>query len=197
MTDIGLWCTQSCAISCLVIRLIALFDHLTRSAWSRTRRWHTAQRSHAVQWFHHVRVVSRIIKPDQFAASASVFGWISDVNSIVNRITSTMIYLSSPTTIFVSVSVCLAAAESNTTYPQAKPALAVNFPDPALVSVDGMWLAFATAGNGRNVQVAASASFSEHSWRLLEDVDVLPDPGPWAANDRNIWAPHVYGLVSA
>ncbi|KAK5088435.1 hypothetical protein LTR05_002653 [Lithohypha guttulata] len=105
-----------------------------------------------------------------------------------------MMYFSSPTTIFVFVSVCLAAAESNTTYPQAKPALAVNFPDPALVSVDGVWLAFATAGNGRNVQVAASASFSEHSWRLLEDVDVLPDPGPWAANDRNIWAPHVYGL---
>lgn len=78
----------------------------------------------------------------------------------------------------------------------AQAVLAFNFPDPALIQVDNNWYAFSTSGNDRNIQVAASPSFVTPEWKLLGEVDALPDPGPWAANDRNVWAPDVIELVS-
>lgn len=87
-------------------------------------------------------------------------------------------------------------AQSNITYGSVQPVLAEDFPDPSVVEVNGTWFAFATSGNGQNIQVAASPSFIDHQWRLLSDVDVLPDPGPWATNDRNIWGPDLAPLVS-
>lgn len=76
------------------------------------------------------------------------------------------------------------------------PVLEVDFPDPALVDIgDESWLAFATSGGGNNIQVAASPSFLQPEWRLLTGEDPLPDPGPWAKNDRNVWAPDVIQLV--
>lgn len=78
----------------------------------------------------------------------------------------------------------------------AKPVLAKNFPDPTLVESGGSWYAFATSGNGKNVQAAVTGNFLDHDWRLLSDTDVLPDPGVWAVNDGNIWAPDVIQLVS-
>lgn len=85
---------------------------------------------------------------------------------------------------------------NNVTSSNSKPVLAVNFPDPALVESGGAWYAFATSGNGKNVQAAVSGDFLNPAWRLLQDADVLPDPGAWAVNDQNIWAPGVTQLVS-
>ena len=79
---------------------------------------------------------------------------------------------------------------------KVKEVLSENFPDPCIAQVDGTWFAFATSGNGQNIQVAASSEFVKHSWRLLKNIDVLPDPGPWSVNDSNVWAPDVVELVS-
>lgn len=84
----------------------------------------------------------------------------------------------------------------NGTYHDAKPVLARNFPDPTLIRSGGTWYAFATSGNGKNIQAAVTGDFREHDWKLLEDADILPDPGVWAVNDCNIWAPDVIQLVS-
>lgn len=90
----------------------------------------------------------------------------------------------------------LGAPISNTGEISFTPALAENFPDPCLVSTGGWWFAFATSDKGRNIQVATSPSFMSHSWSLLQDIDVLPDPGSWAKNEQHIWAPDVFQLVS-
>ena len=90
----------------------------------------------------------------------------------------------------------ISQAQPNITYGAVQPVLAEDFPDPSIVEVCGTWFAFATSGNWRNIQVAASSSFTDPQWHLLADADVLPDPGPWAVNDRNIWAPDVVPLVS-
>ena len=87
-------------------------------------------------------------------------------------------------------------AQPDIIYGAVQPVLAEDFPDPSILEVSGTWFAFATSGNGRNIQVAASSSFTDHQWHLLADADVLPDPGPWAVSDRNIWAPDVVPLVS-
>lgn len=77
-----------------------------------------------------------------------------------------------------------------------KPVLARNFPDPTLIQSGGVWYAFSTSSNGKNIQAAVTGDFRRHDWRLLEETDVLPDPGPWAVNDCNVWAPDVIQLVS-
>ncbi|KAK5941205.1 hypothetical protein PMZ80_006482 [Knufia obscura] len=84
-------------------------------------------------------------------------------------------------------------AQYNGTYSTIQPVLAEDFADPSLVNVNGTWFAFATSGNGHNIQVAASPSFTTHEWRLLNETNVLPDPGPWALN-KDIWAPDVVQL---
>lgn len=86
-------------------------------------------------------------------------------------------------------------AQYNATYGTIQPVLEVDFADPALINVNGTWFAFATSGNGQNIQIAASPSFTKHEWRMLNGTNVLPDPGPWAVNDQNIWAPDVVQLV--
>ena len=87
-------------------------------------------------------------------------------------------------------------AQLNQTASIVKPVLARNFPDPTVVAHGGSWFAFSTSSNKKNVQAAVSADFIKHNWRILDDVDALPDPGPWAMNDQNIWAPDVIQLVS-
>jgi beta-xylosidase len=73
-----------------------------------------------------------------------------------------------------------------------------NFQDPCVIQVDDTWYAF-SGPNGNptsppsKVQVATSSDFS--SWKVVGDLDALPDPGPWAASPPRVWAPDVAQLV--
>jgi len=68
---------------------------------------------------------------------------------------------------------------------------AENFPDPALIEVDGVWYAFATNGLGKVVPMASSSDFN--SWSILGS-DALPTVGAWS-NGANVWAPDVIRRV--
>lgn len=81
----------------------------------------------------------------------------------------------------------------------AEPVRALNtdFPDPSLIQTrDGHYWAFATTGNGVNVQVAYSPDFS--TWALLPGLDALPGPFPSWVNSASpaTWAPDVIQRVS-
>ncbi|KAI9762857.1 MAG: hypothetical protein M4579_000210 [Chaenotheca gracillima] len=69
--------------------------------------------------------------------------------------------------------------------------LDTNFADPCIFQEsDGSWLAFATSGNGVNIQVAKSPDFA--TWTLQTGVDALKTPLPsWIASTPNTWAPDV------
>lgn len=70
-----------------------------------------------------------------------------------------------------------------------------DFPDPCVIQTGSDYYAFATNGNGVNVQVATSTDFV--SWGLLSGVDALPGPFPsWVASTPAIWAPDVIQRVS-
>jgi beta-xylosidase len=72
------------------------------------------------------------------------------------------------------------------------PALQKDFPDPSVLQdTDGQWYTFATAGNGKQVQVAQAAA-SKGPWNLLNK-DLLPDGGDWTTS-KNTWAPDVHRL---
>lgn len=74
------------------------------------------------------------------------------------------------------------------------PVITTNFPDPAIFQdSDNTWYAFATNGNGKNVQVAKAASPSG-PWTVLPN-DLLPTPGAWS-NGQNVWASDVRKLGS-
>lgn len=73
------------------------------------------------------------------------------------------------------------------------PVLALNFPDPSIINVNGTWWAFATNGNQVYVQVASSQDFN--TWTLLSGTDALPYPPDWVREPRsNVWAPAVIQL---
>jgi hypothetical protein len=79
----------------------------------------------------------------------------------------------------------------------AGPVIDTNFPDPAIITVDGESYAFATwnrvMGPGRiNVQVAQS--YNNQTWTLLEGYDAMPGHGAWETGNR-VWAPDVIQLV--
>ncbi|KAJ5746174.1 arabinan-endo 1-5-alpha-L-arabinase [Penicillium odoratum] len=77
----------------------------------------------------------------------------------------------------------LAASESTR-------AIDSNFPDPCVIQTNDGYYAFATNGNGVNVQVASSSDFS--SWDLMSGTDAMPGPFPsWIASSPAIWAPDV------
>ena len=80
----------------------------------------------------------------------------------------------------------------------AGPHISSNFPDPAVISVDGISYAFATnnrqrAPNRINVQVATSTD--NQTWTLLDGHDALPTVGTWETG-AGVWAPDVVQLVS-
>lgn len=71
------------------------------------------------------------------------------------------------------------------------PVISSNFPDPSLIWVNSekSWFAFATNGNGHNVQVATSRDFN--AWTVTK-IDALPRVGAWAHQSTpNVWAPMV------
>jgi beta-xylosidase len=70
-----------------------------------------------------------------------------------------------------------------------------DFADPCVVQDSDGYYAFATSGNGVNVQVATSPDFA--TWNLLSGTDAMPGPFPaWVAGTPAIWAPDVIQRVS-
>jgi beta-xylosidase len=75
------------------------------------------------------------------------------------------------------------------------PVLDRSFADPDVLKVGSTYYAYATNGNGKNIQVATSTDLL--SWTLLAG-DALPTLGAWVdvawnfnANDTGTWAPDV------
>lgn len=74
--------------------------------------------------------------------------------------------------------------------------LDTDFPDPCVIHTDNGYYAFATTGNGVNVQVATSPDFV--LWEHLSGTDALPGPFPsWVASSPAVWAPDVIQRVSS
>jgi arabinan endo-1,5-alpha-L-arabinosidase len=72
----------------------------------------------------------------------------------------------------------------------AAPVLDVNFPDPDIVKAGGVYHAYATNGDGKNIQHATSRDLAR--WKV-DSTDVLPVLGDWALPRRDlVWAPEVY-----
>lgn len=72
-----------------------------------------------------------------------------------------------------------------------------NFADPCLISVDGVFYAFATRPNpSLHVQVASAKDISD--WTLHEGYDAMPMLPKWALQegDAAVWAPEVVQRVS-
>ncbi|WP_447925325.1 glycoside hydrolase family 43 protein [Georgenia muralis] len=66
------------------------------------------------------------------------------------------------------------------------PVIADDFPDPDVLEVDGVYYAYATNGNSRNVRVARSGDLVE--WEELGDA--LPELPSWVIPGKT-WAPEV------
>ena len=93
------------------------------------------------------------------------------------------------------------------------PVISLNFPDPSLiwVSSENSWFAFATNGNGVNVQLATSPDFDTWSVCMQLHVftfrnhssssqvtgqDALPTVGAWVDQvNPAVWAPMVIQIV--
>jgi hypothetical protein len=78
------------------------------------------------------------------------------------------------------------------------PHISTNFPDPAVIHVNGMSYAFATnnrvQGAGHiNIQVATSSD--NQTWTIMDGHDALPTLGAWETG-AGTWAPDVVQLVS-
>ena len=72
-----------------------------------------------------------------------------------------------------------------------EPVLNENFPDPAILDVDGTFYAFATNAGGRNIPLARSTDLTE--WALLPDA--MPELAPWVAPVRGqVWAPETIAI---
>lgn len=77
------------------------------------------------------------------------------------------------------------------------PLVSSNFPDPAIIVVDGVSYAFATNNRGVGsdmVHVQVATSQDNQTWSLLEHHDALPDVGAWQTGAR-VWAPDVVQVV--
>ncbi len=72
------------------------------------------------------------------------------------------------------------------------PVIASNFPDPAVISVDGYYYAFSTSSGTMKVPWARTAG--DGKW-AIGGTDALPAPGAWSTG-KDIWAPDVVQLVS-
>ena len=71
----------------------------------------------------------------------------------------------------------------------ANPVLDADFPDPAVLRAgDGFYYAYATQGNGTNIQAARSRDLVH--WERLGDA--LPLKPSWASRTQDFWAPHVH-----
>ena len=97
----------------------------------------------------------------------------------------------SSTLLFTVVSAVLGVATADSTR-----VIDADFADPCVIQTSDGYYAFATSGNGVNVQVASSSDFS--TWDLLSGTDAMPGPFPsWVASSPAIWAPDVIQRVSS
>ena len=93
--------------------------------------------------------------------------------------------------LFVSVALtgCVATPAAPPPAAYGNPVLDTDFPDPAVLTAsDGAYYAYATQGNGRNIQLARSRDL--WSWEVLPDA--LPVKPAWAKGTQDFWAPHVF-----
>jgi hypothetical protein len=77
----------------------------------------------------------------------------------------------------------------------ARPAIAEDFADPAILKVEDSWFAYGTGANGVNVQLATSTNDGQ-SWTRYGGVDAMPNVPGWV--DRGgpwVWAPQVVMIV--
>jgi arabinan endo-1,5-alpha-L-arabinosidase len=82
---------------------------------------------------------------------------------------------------------CASAPQTGATY--TNPVLDADFPDPAVLKApDGFFYAYATQGNGHNIQAARSRDLA--AWETLPDA--LPVKPAWASKTQDFWAPHVH-----
>lgn len=87
-----------------------------------------------------------------------------------------------------SVAVCLSPAHAGAV--GSGPVLDMNFPDPDVVRAQGVFHAYATSGNGRNVQRATSRDLVRWSAAAR---DALPVLGAWVdPHEPRVWAPEVF-----
>ena len=79
------------------------------------------------------------------------------------------------------------------------PLVETNFPDPAIIHVDGVSYAFATNNRGVGadmIHVQMATSTDNHTWTLMDHHDALPHVGAWETGAR-VWAPDVVQLVTS
>ena len=77
------------------------------------------------------------------------------------------------------------------------PVVDLNFPDPAIIHVDGVSYAFATNNRGVGgdmIHVQMASSTDNTTWSYFQGQDALPESGAWATGNR-VWAPDVIQLV--
>ncbi len=70
----------------------------------------------------------------------------------------------------------------------ANPVITTNFPDPGIINVDGTYYAYATNGNGKNIQTTKSTDLVH--WTML--ADAMPMLPKWSNFEGGfMWAPEV------
>ncbi len=76
------------------------------------------------------------------------------------------------------------------------PVMTQNFPDPSVIQVaDGTYYAYATAGNGKNAQVASSPDFNTWTWIDTDPLPFTTLPSWIQSGSTGVWAPDVVLLV--
>jgi arabinan endo-1,5-alpha-L-arabinosidase len=85
-----------------------------------------------------------------------------------------------------------AGLQSNRATTYVNPVLDADFADPAVLSVDGHYYAYATQSerDGRTVNIQVARSADLVGWEHLGDA--LPSKPSWASKTQDFWAPHVH-----
>ncbi|EXJ80384.1 hypothetical protein A1O1_08528 [Capronia coronata CBS 617.96] len=76
------------------------------------------------------------------------------------------------------------------------PLVETNFPDPAIIHVDGVSYAFATNNRGvggEMIHIQVATSSDNQTWTLSDHHDALPQVAAWETGTR-VWAPDVIQL---
>ncbi len=123
------------------------------------------------------------------SAAVTSLGPLSPRNAVVRSPQPAPVPQTSSSTIITS-------SDSNPFASVVGPHISSNFPDPAIIVVDGLSYAFATnnkqpAPSHINIQVATSTD--NQTWTLIDGHDALPNLGAWETG-AGVWAPDVIQL---